>query len=229
MQKFEYTWMDRAGRNREGDKFQSVVMVHSSGRILARIVCPVADEYWYSVHFTCVIPSSLLSVDHQRIDLDFFDVESAQRFIENILERFNPTENAPTTLRAARRGKKTRRTAALGGLMTIPEFIKALGSISEGGFYLNDNNRLRFRSDIDLCMSYMPCMCPLTIVCYLQTGVFYSPVFWQAAANLLDIVFEDAVKILRAADNIACAGLTTEEQGIRKELLVAAGLKEGCL
>lgn len=81
------TWVERTGRDNEGDKFSRSVYVHGSGRILAVVCCPInADEYQFIVFFYCEVPDEVLL----GTDFRFISLESGQTFVETILGMFNP-------------------------------------------------------------------------------------------------------------------------------------------
>lgn len=80
-----HTWINKSGRDSDGDKFETEVCVHGSGRILARIACPLADEVHYTLYFYMEIPEKLLKTSG--CDLRFIDVDSAKRFADDVLRR----------------------------------------------------------------------------------------------------------------------------------------------
>jgi len=80
-----HIWIHKSGRDSDGDKFETEVCVHGSGRIVARIVCPLADEVHYAVYFYISIPERILKTSGE--DLRFIDVDSAKRFADDILRR----------------------------------------------------------------------------------------------------------------------------------------------
>lgn len=51
-------WIEKSGRNREGDKFSKQFLVDEFGRIYATIDCPVCDEaeFLTNLHMTAYSP-----------------------------------------------------------------------------------------------------------------------------------------------------------------------------
>jgi hypothetical protein len=70
----EFKWVERKGRDREGDLFQRWYLVHVSERILAVINGPLADE----VSFNCSMCG-----DWEEPDTDFVSLYAAKKFSLN--------------------------------------------------------------------------------------------------------------------------------------------------
>jgi len=88
MKPIEFIWERREGRDRDGDKFATWLLLHGSGRILARVIAPSADEFAYRVHFNCKVPDRILRDSWD--EYEFIDEYSAKRFVEQTLAQFNP-------------------------------------------------------------------------------------------------------------------------------------------
>jgi hypothetical protein len=80
----EYTWDFRSGRDTDGSAYSSHILVHGSGRILAKVV---AINYFHRAQFHFTAPKDVLDVDEC---FDFMDADSAKRFIEASLKTFDP-------------------------------------------------------------------------------------------------------------------------------------------
>jgi hypothetical protein len=80
MTRNEFTWERHAGRNPEGERFDSNVMVHGTGRILARVGMPIGEEYWYRLYF--YVPKCVL--DSPDDCHDFISADAAVEFAENV-------------------------------------------------------------------------------------------------------------------------------------------------
>lgn len=78
---FDCRWEPHAGRERDGEKFAVQILIHASGRIPAKIICPAtADEYYYRLFF-------YLETDMDKEEYQFIDLDSAQRFAESVLDQ----------------------------------------------------------------------------------------------------------------------------------------------
>ena len=87
MEKCEFDWQFHEGRDADGDKFRTHILVHGSGRILARVVEPThLGGFSFRVWFYCKVPKSMDSNE----GYDFIDVESAKKFVEQTLSNFDP-------------------------------------------------------------------------------------------------------------------------------------------
>lgn len=79
-------WQFQEGRGRDGDKFSTWLLVHASGRLLARVSAPLY-EHEQRLDFFC-------KLDHGGVtdadDLRFIDIDSAKRFAEKILDQYDP-------------------------------------------------------------------------------------------------------------------------------------------
>ncbi len=100
MTDLEYIWLERRGRNAEGEKFSTEILVHGSGRILARVSLPLGDEYHHRVFFYVSVSKKALAKPDDCHD--FIDLGSAKRFAEAILRGLPDPLNPPT----ARKRKK---------------------------------------------------------------------------------------------------------------------------
>lgn len=102
--KTECTWLERKGRDSDGDAFRVLILLHGSGRVLARVRCPAANDEWrYGVLFDCKVPEEVLPGDC----FDFVDEDSAMRFAEQVLSTFDPVDLSPRKAPAPRRRVKT--------------------------------------------------------------------------------------------------------------------------
>ena len=72
---------------------------------------------------------------------------------------------------------------------------------------------------------YGGCFCPITAVCYAETGKHYYPYQYREAASEIDISEQDAILIASAADG-CFDDLGKKEKTIRKKLLKVCGLPE---
>jgi hypothetical protein len=85
----DFIWERREGRDCDGDKFRALVCVHGSGRILARVLLPVAgQEYKHYAMFDCAMPDG--APKDSGGSYDFIDEDSAKAFIERTLLAFDP-------------------------------------------------------------------------------------------------------------------------------------------
>jgi hypothetical protein len=100
---YELTWKHCEGRDEEGIRFSSDVCIHASGRILARVRCPVGDEYWWRLYFYCAIPDRVIQKSEEAYD--FIDSDSARQFAERVLTSFDPLELAPSASERESAGK----------------------------------------------------------------------------------------------------------------------------
>jgi hypothetical protein len=81
MSRLDLDWQFRQGRDTDGDLFSSWVLVHSSGRILGKVGCPLnAFEYQYFAYL--YVKDAKTESDE---DLRFIDADSAKRYIEDAL------------------------------------------------------------------------------------------------------------------------------------------------
>jgi hypothetical protein len=94
----DYVWDYRSGRDEDGSAYYTNILVHGSGRILAKVV---TCSYFYRAQFHFSCPKTVLDVNEC---YDFMDVLSAKRFIEETLARFDPL--APPKPKAARKREK---------------------------------------------------------------------------------------------------------------------------
>lgn len=89
MKRDELDWQYRSGRDHEGDSFSVHLLVHGSGRILAKVFCPVAaGEFQCRVQFYCKIPKTILANPEECFD--FIEDAAAMRFAESVLLKFDP-------------------------------------------------------------------------------------------------------------------------------------------
>jgi hypothetical protein len=88
MTKDELAWSHREGRDAQGDKFSQEILLHASGRILARIFIPLGDEFNFRVAFYVFVPDTVLAKPDDFHD--FIDLDSAQRFAEETLLAYDP-------------------------------------------------------------------------------------------------------------------------------------------
>lgn len=101
MVKSEITWDYREGRDREGDKYAVHVLIHASGRILAKVH---AADYFFRAQFYFVCPKETLDTTEA---YDFIDPEPAMRFCEEQVLRVDP-------LRAPRASRPRRQSSSKG-------------------------------------------------------------------------------------------------------------------
>ena len=77
----DFDWQQWAGRDADGERFSHMVLVHGSGRLLAKIWLPiVADEYAHRVYFYAG-DKDLRAAE----GVQFADVDSAKRHVEAML------------------------------------------------------------------------------------------------------------------------------------------------
>ena len=93
----EFEWQRRHGRDPEGNQFDSWVLVHGTGRILARIANPLADEYYWRAYF--YIPKSVMEFADE--GHDFISQDSAMEFVETCAGRWPADIMERITARAA--------------------------------------------------------------------------------------------------------------------------------
>ena len=101
MKAVEVDWRRATGRDGDGDRFDAWVLVHGSGRILARICLPTTQDYRHWVYFYVKVPESILPGGDE--NLLFIDADSAKRFVMDIIERFDPFAPAKPTAAISRR------------------------------------------------------------------------------------------------------------------------------
>ena len=80
----KYIWDYRSGRDEDGSAFSTHILVHGSGRILAKIV---AINYYHRAQFYFTAPKEVLDVSEA---YDFMEVDAAKRFIEDSLKSVDP-------------------------------------------------------------------------------------------------------------------------------------------
>jgi hypothetical protein len=72
-------------------------------------------------------------------------------------------------------------------------------------------------------------VCPITAVCFLETGVFYPPTGWEEACQELELDEGFADDIIAGADyvpGVGVLGLNENDTRIRTQLYKAVGLEE---
>lgn len=85
----DFDWQLREGRDHDGDKFKHWVLVHGSGRILAKVYCPISgDDYNCEAAFFATVVGREKDLRDER-DMRFMDVESAKQFTEEALADFS--------------------------------------------------------------------------------------------------------------------------------------------
>lgn len=99
-------WQFHTGRDGEGDKFAVYVLVHGSGRILAKVHAPAYEGgYHFSAAFHCAVPATVIDTNES---FHFIDAESARAFVERILTQFDPL-GKPRAKRAAKVAGQSRK------------------------------------------------------------------------------------------------------------------------
>ena len=97
----DFLWQHFEGRDHEGERFSHDVLIHGSGRVLAKIYLPVcATEYQYEVFF--FTGNSEL---RHATDIRFIDLDSARRHCEVMLADYGnpPKPDPPVTSDAPRK------------------------------------------------------------------------------------------------------------------------------
>jgi hypothetical protein len=69
-------WQHAEGRTAEGEKFNTYLCVHPSGRLVGRVICPVGDEFSFAPIFYA--PEALIK---DAETYRFIDLASAQAFV----------------------------------------------------------------------------------------------------------------------------------------------------
>ena len=89
----DFDWQYHEGRDRDGEKLSDWVLVHGSGRVLAKIMCPLTPgEYHYQIYFfTGAAKEARQLVYDGDGDIRFMDLMSAQRFCEEALTSYSST------------------------------------------------------------------------------------------------------------------------------------------
>lgn len=95
MTPLEFIWEHRDGRDTEGEHYNHEILVHGSGRILAKVF---VVQYYHRAMFYFVAPKATLDTTEA---YDFMDVDAAKRFVEETLLKFDPL--APPKPKAARK------------------------------------------------------------------------------------------------------------------------------
>jgi hypothetical protein len=82
-------WQRRAGRDKDGDRYSIDILIHGSGRILAKIFGPTGpDEFQFRANFYCKVKGQL--VDNENDCFDFIDLDSAKAFVERVVIAADP-------------------------------------------------------------------------------------------------------------------------------------------
>jgi len=106
--KDDIVWSHREGRDSSGDKFITEILIHGSGQILARVYWPLADEFNYRVAFYVYVPDTVLAKPGEMHD--FVDVDSAKRFAETTMLKYDPVA-PPGKAEAANKRKRKKADA----------------------------------------------------------------------------------------------------------------------
>ena len=88
MNREDLTWAHKEGRDEQGERFSCEILIHGSGQILARIFCPIGDEFNFRVAFYVYVPATVLAKPDEFHD--FIDLDSAKRFTERVLLSYDP-------------------------------------------------------------------------------------------------------------------------------------------
>lgn len=97
----EFIWQYHSGRDGDGDRFETVQMVHGSGRIILKIRCPEKDENWWRIYF--YVPKVLFEFESELPD--YTSLEDAKRYAELIVTNWD-TEIEAKLLGQPNAGKK---------------------------------------------------------------------------------------------------------------------------
>lgn len=96
--RIDFDWLDFKGRDAEGDRFDDAVLIHSSGRILAKICRPKhPGEYTFQLWFyvSAAKKSSSADCDEGGQDLRFIDEISAKSYAEKLLKNYGEPNKPP--------------------------------------------------------------------------------------------------------------------------------------
>lgn len=111
--------------------------------------------------------------------------------------------------------------------MTLETFLKELRKTTYKNSKLIGNwyakNIYGHRQTLRCRPEYSKEFCPITAVCYNQTGIFYEPYSYKSAADRIGLSIRMADNIANAADDI---GMTRYIKGLRTRLLKAAKASE---
>ena len=97
----DFLWQHFEGRDHEGERFSHDVLIHGSGRILAKVYLPIgADGYQYEAVFYAGSKDLRDNTDQRFVDLD-----SARRHCEVMLADYGipPQPDPPVTSDAPRK------------------------------------------------------------------------------------------------------------------------------
>lgn len=84
----ECDWQFVSGRDHEGDKYAVWILVHGSGRILAKVHdMATTGGYHFRAIFHCAVPKTIIDATET---FDFVALEPAQAFVDGILAKFDP-------------------------------------------------------------------------------------------------------------------------------------------
>lgn len=121
--------------------------------------------------------------------------------------------------------------------MNLEQFYTALAATGykwekEKPAFLEDAKPARLRATIEPAPEKEPgtlqTVCPITAVCFHQTGVFYDTTDFEEAAERIELAPESYHSIIEAADKCPNSGPTFEQNPalveIRTRLKAAAGL-----
>ncbi len=110
--------------------------------------------------------------------------------------------------------------------MTIKQFFKALAGLT---LHWRDPDRWHGeRVSLRAFLKDGRCLCPVTAVCYFQTGEYCGPGEWRDAAQFLNLNVGTAARIVTAADHrLDTTFVKKFSPAIRAELLKATELEGG--
>jgi hypothetical protein len=82
----KYVWQLVEGRDEDGSKYANWILVHGSGRILARIATLGS---WYCDLLFCLPRKQIGRDEEDYSDLRFIDADSAKAYVEKTLANVN--------------------------------------------------------------------------------------------------------------------------------------------